>query len=86
MSALSPLEAELLMRTPVTEVVPQTMKGVSASQLHQLTRVAGLRKRGLITITIDWNGSSKAHVSRVLEITPAGLLALESYRHGGVRR
>jgi hypothetical protein len=86
MNALSVQDAGLLGRTPITETVPQTMKGMSSMQLYALTQVASLRKRGLITITLDWDRSTAAHVTRVLEITPAGLLALESYRHGGVRR
>lgn len=86
MNPICHMDAQLLQRTPITEIVPQTMKGVSSATLQQLTLVASLRKRGLLTITLDWNGSTKEHVSRLLEITPAGLVALENYRHGGVRR
>lgn len=78
MTRLSGPDRELLMRLPLTEVVPVAMKGVSAAQLHALKQVVDLRRRGLITVTIDADASARNQVVRHLSVTPAGTLALHA--------
>jgi hypothetical protein len=86
MIPLTAAEFDLLRRTPITEAVPRSMKGISAQTLNHLPLVVDLRLKGLITITLDWDSSTAGHVSRTLAITSAGTVALLGYRQRGPAR
>ena len=75
MTRLHPSQVLLLRKCPFRDVVLR-----DATPTVRLVDLAHLRQRGLITIAIDWDGSSRTEIHRTIELTPAGLDALRTHR------
>jgi hypothetical protein len=73
---LDRFDRELLMRCPLTEVIPQSTKGISSDLSRRIAQVGRLKKDGLIRVEIDVDCSDARHITRKIHLTPAGVAAL----------